>query len=68
MGGYIYEYDKEGRMVNVYPPCEKRELDPAAPPAYRGLDEFLAGKESVGTKEPEKAGEAEAEAEAESEK
>ena len=59
MGGYIYEYDKEGRMVNVYPAGEEREPDPAAPPVYRGLDEFLAGEGSVGTKEAEKVGEVE---------
>ncbi len=23
MGGYIYEYDKEGRMVNVYPQAKR---------------------------------------------
>lgn len=60
MGGYIYEYDKEGRMVNVYPAGEKREPDAEAPPVYRGLDEFLAGEESVATKEPEAVGEPEA--------
>lgn len=59
MGGYIYEYDKEGRMVNVYPAGEERQPDPAAPPVYRGLDGFLAGEESVGTKEREKVGEVE---------
>jgi hypothetical protein len=58
VGGYIYEYDKEGRMVNVYPAGEEMEPDPAAPPVYRGPDEFLAGEESVATKEPEKVGEA----------
>ncbi|HET6261675.1 MAG TPA: hypothetical protein VFG99_05480 [Chloroflexia bacterium] len=63
MAGYIYEYDKEGRMVNVYPAGEEREQDPAAPPVYRGLDEFLAGEESVGTKEREKGGEAEVDGE-----
>jgi hypothetical protein len=60
MGGYIYEYDKEGHMVNVYPAGEEREPDPAAPPVYRGLDEFLVGEESVRTKEREKVGEVEA--------
>lgn len=54
MGGYIYEYDKEGRMVNVYPAGEERVPDPAAPAVYRGLDEFLGGEESVGTKQREK--------------
>ncbi len=63
MGGYIYEYDKEGRVVNVYPAGEERKPDPAAPPIYRGLDEFLAGEESVGTQEPEEVGEVEAESE-----
>ncbi len=63
MGGYIYEYDKAGRMVNVYPAGDEREPDPAAPPVYRGPDDFLAGEESVATKEREKVGEAEAEGE-----
>lgn len=63
MGGYIYEYDKEGRMVNVYPAGEERVPDPAAPAVYRGLDGFLAGEESVGTKVSEEVGEVEADGE-----